>query len=302
MPDNSWRPDWKDWTQYPKPDDMNDLQFGWELLRRNTEYQELYDQYVDAMEFCKVDCSFIGAGMAARLCIAIATRFCLKEPIDYRRQFTTASELKELAANIEYVWQPEVIEFKEQPSISVPQKWYGIGAINVFIPLSWDEADQSKQLDLLVMRLNEIRAERMKCLEKVSVGLGLDGAKKPSRVSIDASLAKADASELNDQEVEALQWADFSCPVDGANRDQVKRWRIYLRRLDAKICHCGDGGFANTLGALTDDADSLLLSDPKDKDLRKKGANKVGITAKKYSEQLFSRFLQSGARAISVDG
>lgn len=42
---NSWRPNWKDKTQYPMPnDDILIEQWAWEFLRRNEEYQKDYNQ------------------------------------------------------------------------------------------------------------------------------------------------------------------------------------------------------------------------------------------------------------------
>lgn len=306
MPDNSWRPDWKDWKQYSKPDDMNDLQFGWELLRRNTEYQELYDQYVDAMEFCKVDCSFIGAGMAARLCIAIATRFCLKEPVDYRRQFATVKELKELAANIEYVWPLEVSDVKVETSIAVPPQMRGIGAVAIFVPVCWDEADQAKQIEALEKTLNKMRSERMYSLKSISESLEPNQVSSIAREGVNTLLSKADVSKLSEDELATLYWADLSCPEVGANRDQAKKWRLYLRRLDARLSDkAGDQRFGSILCQQKEnkqdpDYDVLVskLSDENDLSARKDACLSIDKTANKYSQSHFVHFLKRGAQTL----
>ena len=37
---NNWRPDWKESGNYPDPQNTSNVQWAWEFLRRNNEYQE----------------------------------------------------------------------------------------------------------------------------------------------------------------------------------------------------------------------------------------------------------------------
>jgi len=45
----SWRPDWRDATQYPDPETTSMAQWAWEFLRRNAEYQKYFVDSVKAM-------------------------------------------------------------------------------------------------------------------------------------------------------------------------------------------------------------------------------------------------------------
>lgn len=40
-----WRPDWRDPEQYPDPESTSMLQWAWEFLRRNPEYQKDYERW-----------------------------------------------------------------------------------------------------------------------------------------------------------------------------------------------------------------------------------------------------------------
>lgn len=71
MPNNSWRPDWRDATKYPDPKTTSKQQWAWEFLRRNAHYQADYgrmrllldkganitnEESIDIHETCKRYC------------------------------------------------------------------------------------------------------------------------------------------------------------------------------------------------------------------------------------------------------
>lgn len=46
MTADNWRPDWRDPEQYPDPHTTSMLQWAWEFLRRNPEYQTDYAEWI----------------------------------------------------------------------------------------------------------------------------------------------------------------------------------------------------------------------------------------------------------------
>jgi hypothetical protein len=40
-----WLPDWKDENKYPDPNEAGNRVWAWEFLRRNSEYQKLWNEF-----------------------------------------------------------------------------------------------------------------------------------------------------------------------------------------------------------------------------------------------------------------